>query len=173
IDLADIAGAAVMAVGSGNKTFDLSVDAPEDGVPYTGQPEGLRRLCENLLENAVRHGKTNGKAVISVTPDASGTGVTLACDDDGPGIPADEREIVKGRFERGSAANGNGSGLGLALVEQQAILHDPSRRAHHHRRQCPWRGTSRSSPHLRLTRLQLRPGSYRTDDRRQTGFWPR
>jgi len=123
IDLADIAGAAVMAVGSGNRTFDLSVDAPEDGVPYTGQPEGLRRMCENLLENAVRHGKPNGKAVMSVTPDPSGTGVTLACDDDGPGIPADEREIVKGRFERGSAATGNGSGLGLALVEQQAILH--------------------------------------------------
>jgi signal transduction histidine kinase len=44
-------------------------------------------------------------------------------DDDGPGVPPEERETVLGRFARGRTATAPGSGLGLALVDQQARLH--------------------------------------------------
>ncbi|MEI7889909.1 MAG: ATP-binding protein, partial [Actinomycetes bacterium] len=120
-DLADLAGAAVMSVRAGHHAADLSVEAPENGIPFMGQPEGLRRICENLLENSIRHGREDGRAVLTVATD--GTEATITCDDDGPGIPPADRLHVMGRFARGTDARGGGSGLGLALVEQQALLH--------------------------------------------------
>jgi two-component system sensor histidine kinase PrrB len=76
----------------------------------------------NLVENAARYGATRIR--VSVAPATSG--LRLIVDDDGPGIPAAERDRVRRRFERGSTARGDGSGLGLALVEQQARLHGGS-----------------------------------------------
>ena len=49
--------------------------------------------------------------------------LTITVDDNGRGLPADEHETVLGRFRRGSTAAPGGSGLGLALVAQQAALH--------------------------------------------------
>lgn len=47
----------------------------------------------------------------------------MAVGDDGPGIPAERRVEVKRRFVRGDRPRSDGSGLGLALVDQQAQLH--------------------------------------------------
>ena len=49
--------------------------------------------------------------------------MTIVVDDNGCGLPNDEHETVLGRFSRGSNAAPGGSGLGLALVAQQAELH--------------------------------------------------
>jgi two-component system sensor histidine kinase PrrB len=49
--------------------------------------------------------------------------MTITVDDNGRGLPVDEHETVLGRFRRGSTAAPGGSGLGLALVAQQAALH--------------------------------------------------
>jgi len=49
--------------------------------------------------------------------------VEIAVDDNGSGVPESEREVVFERFSRGSTASHSGSGLGLALVAQQAHLH--------------------------------------------------
>jgi two-component system sensor histidine kinase PrrB len=49
--------------------------------------------------------------------------VEIAVDDNGSGLPEDERQVVFERFSRGSTASHSGSGLGLALVAQQAHLH--------------------------------------------------
>ncbi len=54
---------------------------------------------------------------------SSREGVEIAIDDDGCGIPEEERTKVFERFSRGSTASHSGSGLGLALVAQQAELH--------------------------------------------------
>jgi len=53
----------------------------------------------------------------------SGEGVEIAIDDNGTGVPEAERTAVFERFSRGSTASRSGSGLGLALVAQQAELH--------------------------------------------------
>ena len=58
--------------------------------------------------------------VFRVTRDAD---VEIAVDDNGTGVPEDEREAVFERFARGSTASRSGSGLGLALVAQQAEIH--------------------------------------------------
>lgn len=114
LDVADIADAAVQAARRRHPEAEFALDAPQD-IRIQGWPDGLRLAIDNLLENAVKHG--GSRVELSVRPD----GVTV--EDDGPGIPAGDRERVLRRFERGKNANGTGSGLGLALVEQQAKLH--------------------------------------------------
>jgi two-component system, OmpR family, sensor histidine kinase MtrB len=58
---------------------------------------------------------------------ASDGGVRIVLDDDGPGVPPEERDTVFRRFARGSAGveagTGTGTGLGLALVEEHLRLH--------------------------------------------------
>jgi signal transduction histidine kinase len=49
--------------------------------------------------------------------------MTIVVDDNGRGLPEEEHQTVLGRFSRGSNAAPGGSGLGLALVAQQAALH--------------------------------------------------
>jgi two-component system sensor histidine kinase PhoQ len=62
----------------------------------------------------VKHGRRDGRVAVSAKLDAAET-VTIAVDDDGPGIPAHERERVFALGERG-VTRAEGSGIGLALV---------------------------------------------------------
>ncbi|WP_330183160.1 HAMP domain-containing histidine kinase [Nocardia sp. NBC_01503] len=83
-----------------------------------GLAAGLRSVLENAIVNAVRHGSSTH---IDIAAGTSGDTVTLTIDDNGSGVPASERERVFERFYRASRTPG--SGLGLALVAQQADLH--------------------------------------------------
>jgi two-component system, OmpR family, sensor histidine kinase PrrB len=85
-----------------------------------GWPDGLRAVLDNLLDNAATHGRPGGRVALSIARE--GDVVALTVDDDGPGLADADRERVFGRFERADGA-GEGSGLGLALVRQQAALH--------------------------------------------------
>jgi signal transduction histidine kinase len=90
-----------------------------------GWSGGLRLAVDNLVRNAVAHGGA-GRIVLAAhrPPPVDGREVlTVVVDDDGRGLPADEHQFVMGRFARGSTAAPGGSGLGLALVAQQAALH--------------------------------------------------
>lgn len=97
---------------------------PGDPVgPVTGSPSGLRTLVDNLLENAARHGHADEAPTIEVSLHTEGSTLRIEVDDDGPGIPPEEREAVFERFHRAPGGAGGGSGLGLALVAQQARRH--------------------------------------------------
>ncbi|WP_337110694.1 HAMP domain-containing sensor histidine kinase, partial [Prescottella equi] len=98
----------------------VTVDAPP-GLVVRGLPVGLRLSIDNAISNAVRHGGARHVS-IGAHRDDDGT-VTVTVDDDGTGIPHEERAEVFERFRRGSSAAKGGSGLGLALVAQQAGLH--------------------------------------------------
>jgi signal transduction histidine kinase len=93
---------------------------PSPTVLMVGLPTGLRLVIDNAIANAVKHGNA-GK--IQLTVSSSSEGVEIAIDDDGTGVPESERATVFERFARGSTASRSGSGLGLALVAQQAELH--------------------------------------------------
>ena len=100
---------------------DLDVSlVPAPTVIIVGLPAGLRLAVDNAIANAVKHG---GATRVQLSAVASRAGVEIAVDDDGVGIPEEERTIVFERFSRGSTASHSGSGLGLALVAQQAELH--------------------------------------------------
>jgi histidine kinase len=98
---------------------DVSL-VPSPTVLMVGLPTGLRIVIDNAIANAVNHG---GATKIQLNVASSSEGVQIAIDDNGTGVPEEERAAVFERFSRGSTASRSGSGLGLALVAQQAELH--------------------------------------------------
>ncbi|TGD89875.1 HAMP domain-containing histidine kinase [Mycolicibacterium sp. CH28] len=97
----------------------IAVEADEAGTVW-GWPAGLRLAVDNLVRNAVTHGAATR---IMLTARRHEQQLTIIVDDNGRGLPAEEHRKVLGRFARGSTAAVGGSGLGLALVAQQAVLH--------------------------------------------------
>jgi signal transduction histidine kinase len=102
---------------------EVVVEADENVGTIWGWPGGLRLAVDNLVRNAVAHGPATSVVLSAGRVDHS---ITVTVDDNGRGLPADEHKNVLGRFTRGSTAAPGGSGLGLALVAQQAALHGGS-----------------------------------------------
>lgn len=98
---------------------DVSL-VPSPTCIIVGLPAGLRLTVDNAIANAVKHG---GATQVQLSAVSSRAGVEITIDDNGTGVPEDERRVVFDRFSRGSTASHSGSGLGLALVAQQAALH--------------------------------------------------
>ncbi|MBI5105874.1 MAG: HAMP domain-containing histidine kinase [Solirubrobacterales bacterium] len=115
VDLGELGDSAVAALRTRHPEVAVTLEAPGEGPVLQGDAEGLRIMVDNLLENAARHGA--GAVRLTVREGE------LLVDDDGPGIPAAEREAVQRRFVRGSTAQGNGTGLGLAIAGAQAERH--------------------------------------------------
>ncbi len=101
----------------------IAVVLPAEELVIRGWEVGLRLAVDNLLSNALRHGRPTR---VEVGLERVGDRVLVRVDDDGAGVPAEERDVVFGRFIRGRSAAPGGSGLGLALVAQQAALHGGS-----------------------------------------------
>ena len=120
IDLADVVDAAVTNAAARHGDATITFSGPDD-VPVDGWPDGLRLLVDNLLDNAVRHSRPDVR--VEVTLAVEGARARLLVDDDGPGVPERDRERMFERFVRGDGTRAPGSGLGLALVRQQAIAH--------------------------------------------------
>jgi len=122
VDLADVVGTAAGLVDRRHPDVEVAVGAPGHAVVVEGWEPGLRLLVENLLENAARHGRPGGR-VRATLEAADGAAPVLHVDDDGPGIPAADRARVFEPFVRVHGEERPGSGLGLALVAQQARHH--------------------------------------------------
>jgi signal transduction histidine kinase len=94
----------------------------DGGAKVRGDPQALGRAVRNLLDNAVRH--ATGRVEVSVGLQ-DGVAV-LAVADDGPGIPAADRERVFERFTRLDDARSRehgGAGLGLAIAREIVRAH--------------------------------------------------
>jgi signal transduction histidine kinase len=88
--------------------------------PVDGDPEELRRLVRNLVENAVAH--ASSRIVLSASSGAGKVHVDVV--DDGSGVPPGEEEAVFERFHRGDTARSRrGSGLGLSIARTIAERH--------------------------------------------------
>jgi two-component system OmpR family sensor kinase len=93
-------------------------------VSVRGDPEGLRTLLRNLVDNAVRYTGAGGRVDVSV--ESFGAGARLSVSDNGPGIAPADRERVFDRFYRPAGTATSGSGLGLAIVRTIAAAHGAS-----------------------------------------------
>jgi len=100
--------------------IDLGVAAAQ-AATVQADPEALRTLLRNLIDNAVRYTPAGGRVDVSVVPAARGARLTVS--DTGPGIPAAERARVLDRFYRRAGSGVPGSGLGLAIVKAIADAH--------------------------------------------------
>jgi signal transduction histidine kinase len=112
-------GASLLA----NRRFELG---PVPRGTLRADPDRLAQALRNLLGNAIEHTEAEtGVVRMSVTATAGGR-VRFSVQDDGPGIPEDQRERVFGRFYRTDAARdraSGGAGLGLAIVRAIADAH--------------------------------------------------
>lgn len=102
------------------RDMDIAYDAPARPAHVLGNALLLRELVGNLLDNAIRHGRRGGQVVARVTADY---GFALEVEDNGPGVPAVDRERIFERFFRGAGREAPGSGLGLAIVRNIADSH--------------------------------------------------
>ena len=102
------------------RSIDLGYDGPASGVWLKAEPQLLRELIANLVDNAIRYGRVGGL----VTARVSRQPLSIAVEDDGPGIPAAERAHVTERFYRLASSPAGGSGLGLSIAAEIASRHN-------------------------------------------------
>ena len=91
-------------------------------VIVAAEPEALASLLRNLVDNALRYTPAGGRIDVSVAAEKNGAAL-LQVFDNGPGIPADQRERVFDRFYRLPESPAGGSGLGLSVVQLIAQRH--------------------------------------------------
>lgn len=104
----------------------VACDVPA-GLAVEGDPERLRQILVDLLENARRHAPG---APVTVRARGTPAGVRIEVEDRGPGLEPADAERVFERFARADRARSTpGSGLGLAIVRSIAELHGGSVRA--------------------------------------------
>lgn len=96
--------------------IDLGYAPPVGPVTISGDPVMLREILGNLVDNALKYCPRGSEATVGLAA-RDGTAI-LSVTDNGPGIPAKERERVFERFHRGADSTVAGTGLGLAIVRE-------------------------------------------------------
>jgi two-component system phosphate regulon sensor histidine kinase PhoR len=100
-------------------------NATPSGLSAQADPERLRQVLSNLIDNAIKYGRANGRVTLKgrALPDGR---AELSVHDDGPGIPLEAKERVFERFFRVDKARSReqgGTGLGLAIVKNVIQAH--------------------------------------------------
>lgn len=109
------------------KQLSFAVDVDPPGLTFEADPERLRQILVNLLQNAIRHSPFAGEVVVRAR--AAARSVVIDVSDSGPGIAKADRQRIFERFARGSgsshttAAGSGGTGIGLAIVRWAVDLH--------------------------------------------------
>ncbi|AEK61029.1 sensor histidine kinase [Collimonas fungivorans] len=101
------------------KKIDLGFEFAGAPVTVHATPSMLEELVANLVDNALRYTPAGGCVTVAVT--TAGQATLLRVEDNGPGIPEEERERVFERFYRLHEERSDGSGLGLAIVREIAL----------------------------------------------------
>jgi two-component system sensor histidine kinase TctE len=100
---------------------DVDLGFELEWAPVQGDAFLLREALANLVHNAIEYSQRGGR--VTVRTGRRGAHSFSEVEDDGPGIPAAERERVLERFYRVPGTSGTGSGLGLAIVREIAAGH--------------------------------------------------
>jgi signal transduction histidine kinase len=124
LDLADIAGDAVLSRRAEAQRRGLRVDMALAPAPVAGDPKLVESLVANLVDNALRHNAAGGWIAITTTTSAGRSSITVQ--NTGPVIPPDEIERLFQPFQqlgRQRIRHADGHGLGLAIVRAIADAH--------------------------------------------------
>jgi signal transduction histidine kinase len=128
VDLAALAQAALESVELKARLSGVSLSHSLGGTRVRADPDLLRRVLENLLDNAIRHTQKGGAVSLSAAVD--GDSAVIRVQDSGPGVPLEMREKIFDPFVqvetdvRGSTRGGRG--LGLAFCRLAAAAHGGS-----------------------------------------------
>ena len=124
-DLQVLARAAVAELAPYALSKQIEIDLADGAaVEVPGNAGLIAILLRNLIDNAIRYSPEGGCVHVQAAGD--GKAGTLTITDQGPGIPADERNKVGQRFYRILGTEESGSGLGLSIVKRIAELHGAS-----------------------------------------------
>lgn len=107
---------------AGQKSISLVNEIPD--LTVVGDAARLEQVLDNLVDNAIKYGREQGRVVVSARTAAASIEVAVA--DDGPGIPAESLERVFERFYRVDKARSReqgGTGLGLSIVKHIVLAH--------------------------------------------------
>lgn len=105
-----------------SEAIELNYDEGEELFdPIPGDPERLKQVFCNVLDNAAKHGGAGKRIDAAVRGD--GEHIVITVRDYGPGIPEEELPFVKQKFYKGSS-KARGSGIGLAVCEEIIRLHE-------------------------------------------------
>ena len=120
IKLDDLAHSSVETMRPLERDHMLVVDFPPNFPPVQGDPERLRQVLRNLLNNAIKYSPQD--SLIRVTGQVKPDRVVVSVSDDGVGIPLDEQRHLFERFSRGASTQDTQSGAGLGLYLSKAII---------------------------------------------------
>jgi signal transduction histidine kinase len=102
--------------------IELAYEPSEDWMaPISGDPERLKQVFCNVLDNAAKHGGSGKRIAASISRE--GEMEVIRVRDFGPGIPEAELPYVKQKFYKGSS-KARGSGIGLAVCDEIVHLHN-------------------------------------------------
>ncbi|MDR2605814.1 MAG: HAMP domain-containing histidine kinase [Oscillospiraceae bacterium] len=100
----------------------LEYDPLDEPLPeLPGDPQRLKQVFLNILDNAAKYGRSGGRVIITCAKENGEKGKTYAVirvRDFGVGIPEDELHLVKNKFFRGSSNKERGSGIGLSVCDE-------------------------------------------------------
>jgi two-component system, OmpR family, sensor histidine kinase TctE len=103
------------------RKIDLGFDDRSAASTVSADPFLIREMLGNLVDNAIHYTPAGGRVTVRVRTESGRT--VLEVEDDGPGIPPEEREKVFERFYRMPGGSPQGCGLGLAIVREIAQGH--------------------------------------------------
>jgi len=100
------------------RKIDLGFEATAEPAVINADVNRIRELLDNLIDNALRYCPHGSRVTVRIEQ-----GPALCVEDDGPGIPPEERSQVFERFHRLLGSEADGNGLGLAIVKEIAQAH--------------------------------------------------
>jgi two-component system cell cycle sensor histidine kinase PleC len=118
--------AELLSIQTTHKSQTVHLDFPDQPVRLLGDNRALRQIWLNLLSNAVKFAPRESDIRVSVRQRANGS-VIMSVADNGPGLQADELDIMRSAFVRGTYAREkaiDGAGLGLSIVNGLSELHE-------------------------------------------------
>jgi len=125
VDANRLAGSVLerLAPAAEAKSVTLAAETPDTPAFFTADREHIRQVLLNLAGNGIKFSPEGGTVTVSVASDAEN--VTIRVEDDGPGIPAEERERVFLKYYRepGVRDSVDGAGLGLAISKRIILAH--------------------------------------------------
>jgi PAS domain S-box-containing protein len=118
----DVANVVRELIGSSEFMVGRHLDLDANQASIWADEAMVERIVENLIVNAVKHTPKDSRIWVRVEPE--GSGVLMVVEDDGPGVPIEERKDIFEAFRRGEMGPSTaGAGIGLTLVARFAELH--------------------------------------------------
>jgi two-component system, NtrC family, sensor histidine kinase KinB len=128
LDLEDVAAEALLEEAAKPHRADaeaknviLEVEPVLGEARVRADPQRLRLVFQNLLENALHYTPEGGRVSLRASEDAANVRFEIA--DSGPGIPEDQQGLIFEKFYRGPAGPGGGAGLGLSIARDVVRAH--------------------------------------------------